>query len=65
MGPNLSWVMICLGRQTSTFQQVTGLLVFYFFMAEVMTDMGIDVPEPSVGSLDLGFFVLSLVTLYH
>ena len=41
---------------------MTGLLFVYFFMGEVMTDMGINVPESSMRSLDVGLFVMSLVT---
>lgn len=51
--------MSCLGRQTCTFQQVTGLLVFYFFMGEVITDMGTDVLKSSVESLDFVLFLMS------
>lgn len=40
---------------------MTGLLVFYFFMGEVITDMGTDVPESSMGSLDFVLFLMSLM----
>lgn len=39
-----------------------GCPAFYFFMGDVMTDMGTDVLGSSVGSLDAGLFVTSLAT---
>ena len=41
---------------------MAGLPAFYFFMVDVMTDMGTDVLGSCVGNLDVGLFVMSVVT---
>ena len=40
---------------------MAGLPAFYFFMVDVMTDMGTDVLGSCVGNLDVGLFVMSVV----